>query len=197
MHEDEDEDDKPLVRPTTRKEPAEERRDPATDDEDLLPVVPPRPPPFAPGRKRKELQYGRIQLPHWNMRYPRTRACEQKILQFGAEKTGGEALRNIIKQVVRRAQLEGPPSEALSHVCRTIQEEDDSPGYSAACTASAADRILDCNFANAMSRARLFGGTQSADCTGAGRTMSAARLSTAHGLASYTKLASCSTITLA
>ena len=32
MHEDEDEDDKPLVRPASRKEPAEERRDPATGD---------------------------------------------------------------------------------------------------------------------------------------------------------------------
>ena len=40
-----------------------------------------------------------------------------------------EALRNM-KQVVGRAQLEGPPSEALSHVYRTIQEEDDSLGYS-------------------------------------------------------------------
>ena len=34
------------------------------------------------------------------------------------------------KQVVGRAQLEGLPSEALSHVNRTIQEEDDSLGYS-------------------------------------------------------------------
>ena len=60
----------------------------------------------------------------------------------------------------------------------------------AACTASAADKILDCNFANAMSRARLFGGTLSAACTGAGRTISAARLSAANGLASYSLLAS-------
>ena len=35
MHEDEDEDDKPLVRPTTRKEPLEEGRDQSIDDEDL------------------------------------------------------------------------------------------------------------------------------------------------------------------
>ena len=52
-HEDEDEDDKPLVRPASRKGLAEERRDPATDDEDLLPLVPPRLPPAAPVRKRK------------------------------------------------------------------------------------------------------------------------------------------------
>ena len=39
MHEDEDEDDKPLVRPASRKEPAEKRRYPATDDEDLLPYL--------------------------------------------------------------------------------------------------------------------------------------------------------------
>ena len=32
MHEDEDEDDEPLVRPASKKELAEKRRDPATDD---------------------------------------------------------------------------------------------------------------------------------------------------------------------
>ena len=40
MHEDEDEDDKPLVRPASRKEPLEEGRDQAIDDEDLAPLVP-------------------------------------------------------------------------------------------------------------------------------------------------------------
>ena len=52
----EDEDDQPLVRPATRKEPLEERLDPATDDGDLAPLVPPRPPrpsPVAPLRRRK------------------------------------------------------------------------------------------------------------------------------------------------
>ena len=44
MHEDEDEDDKPLVRPASRKEPANEKRDLDTDDEDLLPLVPPAAP---------------------------------------------------------------------------------------------------------------------------------------------------------
>ena len=53
MHVDEDEDDKPLVRPASRKELAEERRDPATDDEDLLPLIPPRRHSAAPVRKRK------------------------------------------------------------------------------------------------------------------------------------------------
>ena len=48
MHEDEDEDDKPLVRPASKKEPAKERRGPATDDEDLLPLVPPRSSSAAP-----------------------------------------------------------------------------------------------------------------------------------------------------
>ena len=38
MHEDEDEDDKPLVRPASRKEAAKEKRDLDTDDEDLLPL---------------------------------------------------------------------------------------------------------------------------------------------------------------
>ena len=36
----------------------------------------------------------------------------------------------------------------------------------AACTASAVDHILDCNFANTMSRARLFGGTLSEELGG-------------------------------
>ena len=53
MHEDEDKDDKPLVRPASRKEPAQERRDPATDNEDVLPLVAPILPSAAPMRKRK------------------------------------------------------------------------------------------------------------------------------------------------
>ena len=55
MHEDEDEDedDRPLVRPAPRKEPAEKRRDPATADEDLLPLVPPRLPSAAPVRRKR------------------------------------------------------------------------------------------------------------------------------------------------
>ena len=56
MHEDGDEDDKPLVRPTSRKEPLEEGRDQAIDDEDLAPLVPPRPsrPPQAAQRQKKK-----------------------------------------------------------------------------------------------------------------------------------------------
>ena len=53
MHEDEDEDDRSLLRPASRKEPAEQRCDPATGDEDLLPLVPPRLPATAPVRRRK------------------------------------------------------------------------------------------------------------------------------------------------
>ena len=53
MHEDEDEDDTPLVRPASRKEPAEKRRYQATDDEDIRPLVPPRQPSAAQVRKRK------------------------------------------------------------------------------------------------------------------------------------------------
>ena len=54
MHEDEDEDDKPLVRPTTRKEPLEEGRGQAIDDGDLAPLVLSRPPEIAQRQKRKE-----------------------------------------------------------------------------------------------------------------------------------------------
>ena len=56
MHEDEDEDDTPLVGPTTRKEPLEGGRDEAIDDEDLAPLVlprPSRPPETAQRQKRK------------------------------------------------------------------------------------------------------------------------------------------------
>ena len=52
MHEDENEDDKPLARPTTRKESIEERAL-AIDDEDLAPQIPSRPPEIAQRQKRK------------------------------------------------------------------------------------------------------------------------------------------------
>ena len=56
MHEDEEKDDKPLVRPTTRVGPLEEGRDQATDDEDFPPLVPPRPsrPPQAAQRQERK-----------------------------------------------------------------------------------------------------------------------------------------------
>ena len=51
MDEDGNEDDKPLVRPASRKKPAKVKRDLDTDDEDLLPLVPSRLPSAAPVRK--------------------------------------------------------------------------------------------------------------------------------------------------
>ena len=54
MDQDQDEDDKALVRPASRKKSAQEKRDPDTDDEDLSPLIPPRPTPAAPVRKRKK-----------------------------------------------------------------------------------------------------------------------------------------------
>ena len=87
---------------------------------------------------------------------------------------------------VQHVPLPGPPALSMMACC--------SGSISlisfAACTDSAADKILDCSLANNMSRARLFGGTVSDVCTGAGRTISTARLSAAHGLASYCLLAS-------
>ena len=79
---------------------------------------------------------------------------------------------------VQHVPLPGPPALSMT----ACYSGSISLCSFAACTASAADRILDCSLANAMSRARLFGGTLSAACTGAGRTISAARLSSAHGL---------------
>ena len=96
-----------------------------------------------------------------------------------------------LSMAVQHVPVLSPPAPSMIACC----SGDMSPCNFAACTASAADRTLDCIFANAMSRARLFGGTLSATCTGAGRTISAARLSAAHGLASHTLLASFSTMT--
>ena len=48
-----DGDDQPPVQPASRKEPTEERRDPATDDGDLAPLVVPIPPPAAPAKKKR------------------------------------------------------------------------------------------------------------------------------------------------
>ena len=56
MHEDEDENEKPLVRLTSRKKPLEEGRDQAIGDEGLAPLVPSRPsrpPETAQRQKRK------------------------------------------------------------------------------------------------------------------------------------------------
>ena len=57
----------------------------------------------------------------------RERAEDSSILGRKAE---GEALRKIISKLSEERNLRGPSSETLSHVCRTIQEENDSPGYS-------------------------------------------------------------------
>ena len=99
MDEDEDEDDEPLVRPASRKEPAEERRDPATDDEDIPPLVPPRPPPAAPVRKRKGppvWQDLAATLEHEVPKDSRERVEDTSTLGRKAE---GEALRNIISNL--------------------------------------------------------------------------------------------------
>ena len=72
MHEDEDEDEQPLVQPASRKELAEERRDPSNDDGDL--------------EKEKDLQYGKTQLPHWNKRCQGTRVIEQRMPRFWARR---------------------------------------------------------------------------------------------------------------
>ena len=52
-------------------------------------------------------QYGRTQLLHWRMRYSKSHASEQKIPQFWAEEQKAKPYATS-KQVVGRAQLEGP-----------------------------------------------------------------------------------------
>ena len=81
MHEDENKDDKHLVRPTTRKGPLEGRNH-ATDDEDLAPLVlsrPSRPPQAAQQMKKRDHQYDKIQLIYWSKRCQGTRASEEMI----------------------------------------------------------------------------------------------------------------------
>ena len=92
-------DDQPLVQSAPRKEPAEERRARATDDGDLAPLVPPRPPPAAPVRRRKG-------PPVWQ---DPTATLEQEVSGDSREltehastlgkKAEGETLRNIINKL--------------------------------------------------------------------------------------------------
>ena len=101
MHEDEDEDDKPLVRPTRRKEPLEEGRDQAIDDEDLAPLIPPR-----PSRPPETAQRQKRGPPTWQ---DPTAILEQQVSRDSREreektsilvkKSEGEALRNIINKL--------------------------------------------------------------------------------------------------
>ena len=82
MHEDEDEDDQPLVRPASRKEPTEDGRDPSIVDGDLVPFLPPRLPSAAPVRKRKG-------PPEWKdpaATLQKTRVSEQRIPRLWAKR---------------------------------------------------------------------------------------------------------------
>ena len=88
-----------LVQPASRKEPAKEKRDPATDDEDLLPLVPPRLPSAAPVRKGKGPPVWQIPtatLEQEVSKDSRERAEDTSVLGKKAE---GEALRNIINKL--------------------------------------------------------------------------------------------------
>ena len=98
--EDEDEDDKPLVRPASRKESAEETRDLDTDDEDLLPLVPPRPPPAAPMRKRKG-------PPIWQdpTEVPKDSHEQAEDTSILGRKAESEALLNIISKLSEERNL--------------------------------------------------------------------------------------------
>ena len=87
MHEDEDEDDKPLVRPASRKESPKEKSDFDADDGDLLPSVPRRPTPAAPVRKKeKTSSLARPSCYTGTRGTQKTRAGEQKRPRLKAEK---------------------------------------------------------------------------------------------------------------
>ena len=70
----EEEDDHPLVQPVERKEPVKEKCDPATDRRSL-----------APAQRRKKLQYGKTQLPHWKKRCQGTRVTDLSMSRLWAE----------------------------------------------------------------------------------------------------------------
>ena len=108
MHEDEDEDDKPLARPATRKEPLEEGRDQAIDDEDHAPLVPPRPSrPLQTAQRQKKKgppiwQDPTATLEQEVWRDSRERAEETSIL---GKKAAGEVLRNIINKLSEERKM--------------------------------------------------------------------------------------------
>ena len=110
MHEDEDEDDQPHVRPTTRKAPREEGRDQAIDEKDFAPLVPPRNsrPPQAEQRQKKKGP------PVWQdpTAILETRGikglarAKQMIARFWAKREKvNEAFRNIINKLCAERNL--------------------------------------------------------------------------------------------
>ena len=124
IHEDEDEDDKPLVRPASRNEPAEERRDLATDDEDFPPLVPPRQPSAAPVIKKKisSMEGSNCFLEQEVSRDSCERAEDASIL---GRKSECEALRNIISKSseernLRDLHLEHYHTSTLAYLMTSI-----------------------------------------------------------------------------
>ena len=93
------EDDDPLVRPTTRKEPVEERRDPATDDEGLLPLVTPRLPSAVPVRKRKGPPVWEDPTATLEQQVSRDSREREEETSISGSKAEGEALRKIINKL--------------------------------------------------------------------------------------------------
>ena len=88
-----------------KKEPAEEKRDPATNDGDVAPLVPPRPPPAAPVRRKKGppiWQDPTATLEQEVSGDSRERAEDASILGRNAD---SEALRNMINKLSEERNL--------------------------------------------------------------------------------------------
>ena len=81
-----DGDDQPRLQPAPRKEPAEEMCDPATDDGDLALLVPPRPPPAAPVRRRKGPPVWQDPTATLQQEMSGTRVSDHRMPRFGAKK---------------------------------------------------------------------------------------------------------------
>ena len=89
-----------------RKKPAEESRDPATDDGDLMHLGSSKTTASCTSAKKKRT--ASMAGPNCytgTMRYQKKRASEQKMTSILGKKEEGETLRNIIEQVVSKSAI--------------------------------------------------------------------------------------------
>ena len=130
MHEEEDEDYIPLVRPTKRNEPHEEGCDQAVDDEDFALLVSSRPLETAHQQKRKGPPVWQDPTAILEQQASRDSREREEEMLIWAKSQKGDALRNIINKLLDECKLEALSPETLPHVLRAVQEEDHSFGHS-------------------------------------------------------------------
>ena len=94
-----------MVRPASRKEPLGERRDQAIDDEDLAPLVPPRPPQGAQRQKKKGPQVWQDPTAILEQEVSRDSREGTEETSILGKKAESEALRNIINKLFDERNL--------------------------------------------------------------------------------------------